>query len=131
MAQTVVFLERAHFVRGLFFQDMSRWAAEWVMMMRNMFVREENGGLVLASGVLEEWLDAGQPLSFGPRPGHTAPRIQPSREVGTVSWEAVWRREPAFISVALAGQPPRHARGVDRSAVAVSRRGLKCSVGRT
>jgi hypothetical protein len=44
-------------------------AAEWVMMLRNMFVREEPGSLILGSGVLPEWLNAaGARASFGPTP---------------------------------------------------------------
>ncbi|HXJ80500.1 MAG TPA: hypothetical protein VMS64_17700 [Candidatus Methylomirabilis sp.] len=109
-------------------------AAEWVMMVRNMFVREEDGGLVLASGVLDEWLDAERPLSFGPTPtpyGDVTLRIQASREAVTVSWDAAWRRQPGFIVVALPGCAPRYARDAGRSSFVVSRCGLEPSVRRT
>ncbi len=43
-------------------------AAEWVMMIRNLFVREEGRGLILCSGILPEWLQSGSPLRFGPTP---------------------------------------------------------------
>ncbi|HSG48957.1 MAG TPA: hypothetical protein VLA43_14145, partial [Longimicrobiales bacterium] len=50
------------------------WAsAEWVLMLRNMFVREEGGRLVLASGILPEWLAADGPISFGPAPTSFGP----------------------------------------------------------
>lgn len=41
-------------------------AAEWVMMIRNLFVREEPGSLILGSGLYPEWLDSSEDLSFGP-----------------------------------------------------------------
>src|SRR5206468_11068170 len=41
-------------------------AAEWVMMIRNMFVREEADRLVIGSGLLPQWLEVGSALSFGP-----------------------------------------------------------------
>jgi hypothetical protein len=41
-------------------------AAEWLMMIRNLFVREEGDTLVLGSGLLPEWIDSGQSLRFGP-----------------------------------------------------------------
>lgn len=43
-------------------------AAEWVMMIRNLFVREEGSRLVLGSGIFQEWLDDGSSLRFGPTP---------------------------------------------------------------
>lgn len=43
-------------------------AAEWIAMMRSCFVREEQDTLVLASGILPEWLTAGHGISFGPTP---------------------------------------------------------------
>lgn len=43
-------------------------AAEWLMMMRSIFVREEGGGLVLGAGIAPDWLAAGEPLEFGPTP---------------------------------------------------------------
>ncbi|MGC9490071.1 MAG: hypothetical protein ACP5CD_02440 [Thermovirgaceae bacterium] len=41
-------------------------AAEWAMLIRNLFVREEGMTLVLGSGILPEWIESGRPLSFGP-----------------------------------------------------------------
>ena len=38
-------------------------AAEWIMMMRNCFVREEDNALIIGSGVRSEWIEHGQ--SFG------------------------------------------------------------------
>ncbi|MEX1049591.1 MAG: hypothetical protein WED15_08690 [Akkermansiaceae bacterium] len=41
-------------------------AAEWIMMIRNCFVREEGSGLVIGSGILPEWTAGGALVSFGP-----------------------------------------------------------------
>ncbi len=43
-------------------------AAEWVLMIRNCFVREEGDGLILCSGIPQVWLDKKQTISFGPAP---------------------------------------------------------------
>jgi len=58
-------------------------AAEWVAMMRNCFIREEGQRLILASGVLPEWLNSHQVLAFGPVPtqfGLISVTITPSQE---------------------------------------------------
>jgi hypothetical protein len=41
-------------------------AAEWVMLLRNIFVFEENDRLVIGKGIRPEWLQAGKEISFGP-----------------------------------------------------------------
>jgi hypothetical protein len=41
-------------------------AAEWVMMMRSLFIREEGRTLILGSGIFPEWLEQDTPLCFGP-----------------------------------------------------------------
>jgi len=43
-------------------------AAEWVMMIRNLFVREEGDRLILCSGIHSRWLQSDTPVSFGPTP---------------------------------------------------------------
>jgi hypothetical protein len=43
-----------------------RAAAEWVMIIRNLFIRKEDDRLLLASGIFPEWLSTGEELSFGP-----------------------------------------------------------------
>ena len=42
-------------------------AAEWVLMIRNCFVREEDEGLILCSGIPQIWLDKKQPITFAHR----------------------------------------------------------------
>jgi hypothetical protein len=84
------------------------WAsAEWIMMMRSLFLREEAGRLVLTSGIPRVWLEAGRPMSFGPTPtiyGPVTVRVRPGDGVAEVSWEADWRSTPPAIEVRLAGQ---------------------------
>ena len=48
-------------------------AAEWILMMRSLFIREEGDLLVLGSGLFPQWLEKNTPLSFGPTlvPGGT------------------------------------------------------------
>lgn len=86
-------------------------AAEWALMLRNSFVREEGGRLVLASGVPRRWIELarerGEPIEFGPAPttfGEVSVRI----DVGEgsepqVTWEGKWRGAPPQVEVRLAG----------------------------
>jgi hypothetical protein len=68
------------------------WAsAEWLLAVRNCFVREEESEntLILCSGVPREWAEKG--CSFGPAPttwGPVSVRVAPG---GKVEWEAAWR----------------------------------------
>jgi hypothetical protein len=41
-------------------------AAEWIIMLRNCFVREEKDCLVIGAGVSQQWLASQQLISFGP-----------------------------------------------------------------
>jgi hypothetical protein len=43
-------------------------AAEWLMMMRHLFVREEGNTIVIGSGIFPEWIETGQEICFGPTP---------------------------------------------------------------
>ncbi len=45
------------------------WAsAEWIMMIRNLFVREEKDEIIIGSGIFAEWIETGKKISFGPTP---------------------------------------------------------------
>ncbi len=45
------------------------WAtAEYLMLLRNMFVLEESDSLIIGRGILPEWLAMQQTLSYGPAP---------------------------------------------------------------
>jgi hypothetical protein len=86
------------------------WAsAEWVLMMRNSFVREEGDRLILASGIPGPWLDRQQPLSFGATPtpyGDLSVVIDPRPEQIEVSWKGRWRGAAPVIEVRLPGHAP-------------------------
>ncbi len=82
-------------------------AAEWVLMVRNGFVREEDGRLILGSGIPTEWL--AHPMSFGPAPTEFGPisiAIQPRPNGVRVSWEASWHRDEPRIEWRLPGCEP-------------------------
>jgi len=84
------------------------WAsAEWVLMIRNMFVREEGDRLVLASGILPEWLAAGAPISFGPGPtpfGPVCVEVLPRGEDRVeVRWGGAWRHAAPAMEVTVPG----------------------------
>ena len=85
------------------------WAsAEWVILLRNCFIREEAAGknLILCSGIPEEWHSSGTPFSFGPAPtssGEVSVHIYPGKEKEKVSWQASLRRETPNIEIRLPG----------------------------
>jgi hypothetical protein len=88
-------------------------AAEWVLMLRNCFIREEDGGdeLVIGSGLPAEWTSDGATVEFGPTPtpwGASTIRVEGGRVEGgraetTVSWQVQWRGQPPSMLVALPG----------------------------
>ncbi len=100
-------------------------AAEWVMMVRNMFVREEGERLILASGVPETWLDSGCDLSFGPTATPHGPVSVELRAQGDdvlISWNGEWREGAPAVEVALPGREPIEAAGGHEVSVPVDPR---------
>ena len=94
-------------------------AAEWLLMLRNCFVREEGERLVLAGGVARDWLDGGQTLRFGPAPtafGPVTVEIDTTGGKAVVSWQADWRGAAPPIEVRLPGRQAVVASG-DRNSV--------------
>ena len=97
-------------------------AAEWVLMLRNCFVREEGAGLVLCAGVPTRWLDQGAPVRFGPAPtafGTVSIEVLPQDgNRARVCWQADWHAQhqspPPPIDIRLPGfRPARAAPGAD------------------
>ncbi len=101
-------------------------AAEWVLMMRSLFVREEGDRLVLGSGLPPAWLGGRGAMRLGPTPtpyGPVTVRVEPHDDGTHVRWEAAWRvrRRPSRSpcpaadpspSTATSGpQPSRRLRG--------------------
>lgn len=81
-------------------------AAEWVMIIRNCFVREEENCLILASGIPPAWLSNGERLFFGPGPtsfGSLSLTIKPEKDTIVISWQGHWHGRPPRIEVRLAG----------------------------
>jgi hypothetical protein len=79
-------------------------------MMRYLFLREEedNGLLILCSGIPESWLSSGRKLSLGPTLtafGPVSVAVQKSSEKIRVSWEGKWRRDEPKIEIRLCGHP--------------------------
>lgn len=88
-------------------------AAEWILMLRNCFVREEEDRLLLATGIPAPWLDGPESLSFGPAPttfGTISLAIESRRKKGeeviVISWQADWHGKPPAIEVRLPGFNP-------------------------
>ncbi|MBW4934039.1 hypothetical protein [Marinobacter sp. F4206] len=84
------------------------WAsAEWVLMVRNCFVREEGERLILCAGVPERWLEQDRPIRFGPAPtgfGTISITIQPRRGAAPdVTWNGRWHGEEPVVEVRLPG----------------------------
>jgi hypothetical protein len=81
------------------------WAsAEWIMMIRNCFVREEEGRLILCSGIPKAWLEKQQPMYFGPAPtefGDVEISIKFEAGKPKVEWKGRWHAEPPQIEVRL------------------------------
>jgi hypothetical protein len=81
-------------------------AAEWVMMIRNMFLREEGETLIVGSGLLPRWLDSGGELAFGPTPtpwGSVTVRVTSDETTATVELDAAWRGDPPRVDVLIPG----------------------------
>lgn len=80
-------------------------AAEWVLMLRNCFVREERGRLVIAAGVKPSWWSGGA-ASFGPTltpHGPVTIRVEPDGAGARVRVEGAWRGAPPELDVQLPG----------------------------
>ncbi len=85
-------------------------AAEWALMIRACFVREEADRLVIAPGVPPGWYPDGA-ATFGPtltRWGAVTVRVQPGSAGGTlVTVEGQWRRTPVLLDVRLPHHSPQ------------------------
>jgi hypothetical protein len=89
-------------------------AAEWVMMIRNCFVREEGQWLIVGSGLFPEWLDTDEELGFGPTPtpwGPVTVRLSQPHTAPTLTVNGDWRSDAPRIDVAVPGF--EHLEGVE------------------
>jgi hypothetical protein len=81
-------------------------AAEWVLMIRNCFVREEGNRLILCSGIPQVWLDKNEPITFGPAPtsfGGIRISIKPQGESILLQWSGEWFAQEPPIDIQLPG----------------------------
>jgi hypothetical protein len=82
-------------------------AAEWALMIRNLFVREEGDILVLGSGLFPRWLQQCKPLLFGPTLTPFGPvtlSLQPeATQRFVVTLEARWRGPAPDLDVRVPG----------------------------
>jgi hypothetical protein len=81
-------------------------AAEWAMMIRNLFIREEGDRLIVGSGLFAEWFDAKEDLFFGPTLtpwGPVTVRISHAATKPTLSIDGAWRGAPPAIDVEIPG----------------------------
>lgn len=83
-------------------------AAEWVLMIRHCFVREEGDRLVLCSGLPRRWLQQDRPIRFGPAPtafGPVTVTVEPRQgEPARVTWQGDWFGQPPTVDVRLPDQ---------------------------
>jgi len=92
-------------------------AAEWVLAMRALFLREEDDGrLLIGTGIFPQWLAAETELSYGPSPtawGPVSVHIR-VRDTGCrVSLEAQWHETAPEIVVDLPGYRPQTVHRID------------------
>ncbi|MFO7577367.1 MAG: hypothetical protein R6W66_06520, partial [Pelovirga sp.] len=84
------------------------WAsAEWVLMVRNCFVREEGERLILGAGVPERWLAHNEPIHFGPAPttfGTLSLSITPGGgDAPRIAWRGDWHHHEPPMEIRLPG----------------------------
>lgn len=101
------------------------WAAsEWVMMVRNCFVREEEDDLIIAQGIPAEWYQ-GEGCRCGPlytKFGKITVAAQEKTSVIEVRWQAEWRKAPARVVVQLPGYEPITITDGKTSSVSIEKR---------
>jgi len=103
-------------------------AAEWLLMVRNCFVREESGRLILASGIPQAWWQTGERLFFGVAPTQFGPisisvqykdiyhydnshptlyeQSEFSEKRILIDWQAQWHDQAPMIEIHLPGFSP-------------------------
>ncbi|MCA9395593.1 MAG: hypothetical protein KC649_00350 [Candidatus Omnitrophica bacterium] len=81
-------------------------AADWILMLRNMFIREEGSTLIVCSGIPSEWLNSGEDILFGPAPtrfGSATVKVSRKDSVVSVSCEGHWFSRRPHMQVRLPG----------------------------
>lgn len=81
-------------------------AAEWVMIIHNMFAAEEGDNLILLRGIPQKWLQLDHPIKIGPihtRFGSLEIVVESAAETVEVSWKADWHAPPTRLFIRLPG----------------------------
>jgi hypothetical protein len=81
-------------------------AAEWIMAVRSLFIREEDNRLLVGSGIFEEWLNADSDLIYGPTSTSWGPvtvRIATQDDICRVSLEGRWHETAPQIEIRVPG----------------------------
>lgn len=77
-------------------------AAEWLMMIRNCFIREESNCLILGSGILPEWHEDGSEIYFGPTLT-TWGKVSVKLTGQHMILETNWRQPPPQMRITVPG----------------------------
>ncbi len=99
-------------------------AAEWVLMMRALFVREEEDSLLFCSGIPSEWLEPGSELMFGPTPtqfGVVALSVSCTKTLVKLEWHGSWHDLPPKLALKLPWMSEAESIDPDTSLVKVKR----------
>ncbi len=96
-------------------------AAEWILMIRNMFVREEGQSkLILCQGIPSDWIKKDCQISFGPIPttlGTITIKIHLTDGKLVVEWNGVWHQSNPDIEIRLPGYKPQSCKADQNSIV--------------
>ena len=80
-------------------------AAEWLLIIRNCFLREEGKTLVIGQGIPQSWHEQKVPIHFGPAPtsfGKVTITITPQLDNHSeVSLKGDWHKTPPEIKLAF------------------------------
>ena len=79
-------------------------AAEWALMIRSLFVREEGDRLLVCPGLFPEWLDTETVLRFGPtatRFGTVTVQIDTGGRAPHVTVTGAWHNDRPSIEICI------------------------------
>jgi hypothetical protein len=85
-------------------------AAEWIQIVRNLFIREEEDRLILGSGIFPRWMQSTEDLAFGPTPtpfGDVGLLIFKGDGKPYVKVDAMWRGERPVAEIRIPGFRPK------------------------
>jgi hypothetical protein len=84
-------------------------AAEWIVMMRNLFVREEGDALVIGSGVRREWLSAscGIERTLAPQGMVSISFTPKDKSEVALHVQGEWRSTPPRLEIRVPGYSTR------------------------